>query len=70
MAIKSLRYKHSVKWGTALIGIASLVFVGATAMALKSSENIGYLLIGDLAWVIVLYGSIRTFKKKLVKSTK
>ena len=54
MAIKSLRYKHSVKWGIALIGIASLVFVGATSMALKSSENIGYLLIGDLAWVIVL----------------
>lgn len=67
ISIKSFRYKHSVKWGTVLIGIASLVFVGTTAITLQSSENIGYLLIGDLAWIIVLYGSIGTFKHKTVK---
>ncbi|WP_346929735.1 hypothetical protein [Clostridium sp.] len=53
-----------------LIGIASLVFVGTTAITLQSSENIGYLLIGDLSWIIVLYGSIRTFKQKIVKSVR
>lgn len=68
MGIKSFRYNHSVKWGTALISIASLVFIGTTAIALQSSENIGYLLIGDLAWMAALYGSIRTFKQRLVKS--
>lgn len=67
MGIKSFRYKHSVKWGAALIGIASLVFVGTTAVTLQSSENIGYLLLGDLSWMIVLYGSIRTFKQRIVK---
>lgn len=70
MGIKSFRYKHSVKWGTVLIGMASLVFIGTTAMALQCSENIGYLLIGDLAWIIVLYGSIRTFKQRLLKNIK
>jgi len=59
-----------VKWGTVLIGIASLVFVGTTAITLQSSENVGYLLIGDLSWIIVLYGSIRTFKQRVVKSVR
>jgi hypothetical protein len=70
MGIKSFRYKHSVKWGTVLIGMASLVFIGTTAIALQCSENVGYLLIGDLAWMIVLYGSIRTFKQRLLKNIK
>ncbi|MEG1254199.1 hypothetical protein [Clostridium sp.] len=70
MGIKSFRYKHSIKWGTLLVVIASLVFIGTTAMGLRSTENIGYLLLGDLGWMVALYGAIVSFKKKLAKHSK
>lgn len=62
--IKSFRYKHSIKWGSFMITLASLIFIGSTAMALKSSEHIGYLLVGDLGWLTALYGSVLTFRIK------
>ncbi len=67
MGVKSYRYKHSIKCGAVLIALASLLFIGTTAVVMKNIENIGYLLIGDLGWIIALYTSIRTFKEKSMK---
>jgi len=67
MGVKSFRYKHSIKWGTVLITLASLLFIGTTAVVIKNIEDMGYLLIGDLGWIIVLYSSISTFKEKSIK---
>lgn len=64
IGIKSFRYQHSIKWGSFMITFASLLFIGSVAMGLKSSENIGYLLVGDLSWLIALYGSVLTFRIK------
>lgn len=64
IGVKSLRFKHSIKWGSFIIILASLVFIGGAAASLKSTEHIGYLLIGDLSWIICLYTSILTFKIK------
>ena len=64
IGIISFRYKYSIKWGSVIIIVASLIFIGSSVIALKSSEHIGYLLIGDLSWIIALYSSILTFKIK------
>lgn len=64
IAMKGFMYKYSVKWGMALIIAAALVFIVTAAFVLKSTENIGFLLIGELALVITLYSGIRTFIKK------
>lgn len=64
IGIISFRYKYSIKWGSAIIIVASLIFIGSSVIALKSSEHIGYLLIGDLSWITALYGSVLTFKIK------
>ncbi|MEG0308238.1 MAG: hypothetical protein RR636_09865 [Clostridium sp.] len=64
MSIVGFRYRYSVKWGTILIGFSSLVFIGAMAKALSGMESIGYLLLGDLAWMIALCGGMVTFKEK------
>lgn len=64
IGIKSFRYKHSIKWGSFMITLASLIFIGSTSMAIKSSEHIGYLLVGDFSWLVALYGSVLTFRIK------
>lgn len=60
--MQAVRYKYSVKWGIILIEVMSLLFLATTAMALKSTENIGLLLLGELGWMIVLYSSVITFR--------
>lgn len=64
IGVKSFRYKHSLKVGSFIICLSSLVFIGSAAVGLKTTEHIGYLLLGDLGWLISLYASILTFKIK------
>lgn len=64
IGIKSLRFKHSIKWGSFIIILVSLMFIGSTATSMKSTEHVGYLLIGDLSWLTCLYTSVMTFKIK------
>lgn len=64
IAMKGFMYKYSVKWGMALMVAAALIFIITSALVLKGAENIGFLLIGELALVITLYSGIRTFIKK------
>lgn len=62
--IKCIRFKYSIKWGSFIIIVASLLNIGSLIISLKSAEYIGYLLIGDLSWIICLYACIVTFKVK------
>lgn len=64
IAMKGFMYKYSVKWGMALMVATALIFIITSALVLKGAENIGFLLIGELALVITLYSGIRTFIKK------
>lgn len=64
IGMKGLMYKYSVKWGMTLIEISALVFIITSALVLKSTENIGLLLVGELAWILTVYGGVRTFLKK------
>lgn len=64
IGIKSFRYKHCIKWGSFIIVMASIIFIGSATLSLKSSEHIGYLLLGDLGWLTSLYATIITFKIK------
>lgn len=64
IGVKSLRFKHSIKWGSFITILVSLMFIGSTVISMKSTEHVGYLLIGDLSWLTCLYASIMTFKIK------
>lgn len=64
LGMQALRYKYSVKWGIALVEGAALFFVVSTALVLRSTENVGFLLLGEIVWLFVLYCSIRSFKKE------
>lgn len=64
IGLKSIRFKHSVKWGSLIVILSSLIYIGSVVMSLKSTEHIGYMLIGDLSWITCLYASVITFKIK------
>lgn len=64
IGVNSIKYKHSIKWGSIVVLMVSLIFIVSIVMSLRSSEHIGYLLIGDLSLLLSLYSSIMTFRIK------
>lgn len=65
IGMKGMKYQYSVKWGMALVEVASIISIISTVIAMRSTENVGYLLVGEVAFFVVMYMAVNTFKKRV-----